>query len=249
LKGEVTRLSRPPRLAVITCAPNFETSKFLNIKMRKAREVGIGLSVIELPYDTTTEDSVATIMKAAESSDGIVVQLPFPAHVDPSALIDAIPKTHDVDAFNLEDGEILPPVVGAMKEILSLRGVEVKGKRVTVIGRGKLVGAPAAAWFLKEGADVTVVTEANGDISQAVKEADILVLGVGKAGLITPDMVQEGVVILDAGTSESAGELKGDADPLCAEKASLFTPVPGGVGPITVAVLLRNLVLLHRKKG
>jgi methylenetetrahydrofolate dehydrogenase (NADP+) / methenyltetrahydrofolate cyclohydrolase len=122
-------------------------------------------------------------------------------------------------------------------------------RHVVVVGSGKLVGLPASRWFMEQGSAVSVVTKDTADIAYYTKNADIIVLGAGVPRLLTPDMVKEGVVILDAGTSEDGGVLAGDADPACAEKASLFTPVPGGIGPITVAVLLRNLVELYSKRG
>ncbi|MCA9364243.1 bifunctional 5,10-methylenetetrahydrofolate dehydrogenase/5,10-methenyltetrahydrofolate cyclohydrolase [Candidatus Kaiserbacteria bacterium] len=248
LTETVRQLSSAPQLAVITCAPNFETQRFLNIKQKRAAEVGIVVRVIELPETATTDECVQTIAAAATDSDGVVVQLPFPGHVDRDALIAAIPKTHDVDAFNLEDSEILPPVIGAMHMILTTEGIVLEGKRVVVVGAGKLVGQPAARWFRGQYADVTVLTKEDSkevsDIAHHTKDADIVVLGTGVPGLLKPDMVHEGVVILDAGTSEDAGELRGDADPACAEKALIFTPVPGGIGPITIAILLKNLVTL-----
>lgn len=244
LKEEVAAFKEKPKLAVITCAPNFETRRFLDIKKRKADEVGIALSFTELPETVTEEESVRTIEAAARASDGIVVQLPFPEHITTTALISAIPASHDVDAFNVQTAGVLPPVVGAMQEILKQHHIAVAGKRAVIVGSGRLVGTPAAVWLRGEGAHVDIVTKADHDIASRTREADILVLGAGKVGLMRPDMIKDGVVLFDAGTSEEGGELRGDAEPQCAEKASLFTPVPGGIGPITIAILLRNLVIL-----
>lgn len=248
LRAKVRSLPHSPRLTVATCAPNFETARFLGIKKKRAEDIGISLCVLELPEDASTNECVTSIKRAATDSDGVIVQLPFPSHIDSSALVQAIPKSHDVDAFGLVDPEVLPPVVGAMKEILDRSGIDVGGKQVLVVGNGRLVGTPAAAWLKNQGAKVEVVTIDSGNITEKTKEADIIVLGAGSPHLLTLDMVNEGVVILDAGTSEEEGYLKGDADPECASKASLFTPVPGGIGPITIAVLLRNLVVLTSRK-
>jgi methylenetetrahydrofolate dehydrogenase (NADP+) / methenyltetrahydrofolate cyclohydrolase len=229
-------------LTVVTSAPNLETKKYLTLKQNKAEEVGIDLSIVELAADATTDDVIANIDAAARKSSGVLVQFPLPSPIDPEAVVRAIPLSHDIDALNPETASVLPPVVGAFKEILSRHHVEVKDKLVTILGSGRLVGQPSVKWFTSAGAHVSVVVRETKDIAFYTRQADIIVCGAGDPGFLKPDMVKEGVVILDAGTSEEGGVLRGDADPLCAEKAALFTPVPGGVGPITIAVLLRNLI-------
>ena len=246
LKSTLRAEKLRPHLTVFTCAPNFETQRFLTIKKKRATEVGIDINVIELLDIVTTEDVIASIRGFVDHTNGIVVQLPFPKHIDIEQVIEAIPTSHDADALKKET-KILPPVVGAIAEIFARHGVVVMGKKIVVVGGGKLVGAPAANWCTERGGDVTVVTEAESkNLSEHTKDADILILGAGKPGLITPEHIKESVIIADAGTSEEAGELRGDADSACAQKAALFTPVPGGIGPVTIAVLLRNLVELTR---
>lgn len=242
-------LKRPPQLAIITCAPTFETEKYIALKQQKAAAIGVRTSIISLPETVKTADMVAQITEALAGADGIIVQLPLPAHIDSAAVLSSVPPTHDVDGLNPDTKNILPPVIGAIKAVLAAHAVSVTGKRVTVLGAGKLVGLPAAAWFRAEGAVVDVVTKETPDVAAYTEAADIIVCGAGVPGVLTPEMVSEGVVILDAGTSEAGGVLKGDADPACAEKASVFTPVPGGIGPITVAVLLENLVELSFMDG
>lgn len=244
--NEVTHLGSQPHLTVFTCTPNFETQKYLSLKMRKAREVGIGINVIEFPKDITTDEVVTSIEHACIQTDGVIVQLPFPAHIDTDLVLRSIPSHCDVDAINYDgnDDTVLPPVVGAIQEIAKRYDVLFAAQNVTVVGHGRLVGRPAEIWCKKQGAQVTVVTKSVGDLNQAVASAHILILGAGSPSLVNPEMINDNVIIFDAGTSEDGGELKGDADPLCADKASLMTPVPGGIGPITVAVLLRNLIRL-----
>lgn len=247
LKRSIEARRMSPRLAVVTCAPNFETRKFLALKKRKADEVGIALTVREYPESATTEDLIDGIARAAAEADGIVVQLPLPRHIDRTRVIAAVPRSHDVDALSYDGGDaLLPPVVGAIAAISAAHGIEFAGANVTVVGEGMLVGKPAAVWARAQGANVTVVHEGSEDAAQHMRAADILILGAGKPHFITPDDVKEGIIIFDAGTSESAGALVGDADPACAKKASFFTPVPGGIGPVTVAVLLRNAAALAR---
>lgn len=243
--NRVTHLDVRPHLTVFTCAPNFETQKYLSLKMRKAREVGISINVIEFPSDITTEDVITSILHACMQTDGVIVQLPFPEHIATDAVLAVIPPSCDVDVVNYDGSQtILPPVVGAINEIAKRHDILLTAQRVAVIGHGRLVGKPAALWARRQGADVDVVTKDTGNLTESVRAAYILILGAGQANLVTPDMVSDNVVIFDAGTSEEAGELRGDAHPDCAQKASLMTPVPGGIGPITVAVLLRNLVRL-----
>lgn len=232
---------RIPRLTIITCAPNFETQKYLALKEKKAKEVGIEIHIVNMSIESATEDFIVHINKGVEESDGVIVQLPLPAHIDTKAVLSTIPESHDVDALNLEHPQTLSPVVGAIREILNTHKVFVAGKQVTVIGNGRLVGLPSSQWFTSQGAHVSVVTKDTPDIAQYTRIADVVVCGAGIPGLLTPEMVKEGVIILDAGTSEDGGVLRGDADPSCADKASLFTPVPGGIGPITVAILLKNV--------
>ncbi len=237
-----------PRLAIVTCNPNFETKKYLALKERKAAEVGIETEVIEMPSASTTQNFLTTISDLVSKSDGIIVQLPLPAHVDTEMVLSSVPTSHDVDALNPKTTGVVSPVIGAFREILKMYEVGTCEKYVTIIGSGKLVGLPAMAWFTTQGAYVSVVTKDTEDITHYTKNADIIVCGAGVPGLLIPDMVKEQVIILDAGTSEAGGVLMGDADPKCAQKASIFTPVPGGIGPITVAVLLQNLVVLAKAR-
>lgn len=244
--NRVTHLDVKPHLTVFTCAPNFETQKYLTLKMRQTKKVGIGINVIEFPETITTEEVITSVTHAGMQTDGVIVQLPFPAHIDIDAVLASIPSQYDVDAVNYDGASdhILPPVVGAIKVIADRYDVLFTGQPVTIVGHGRLVGKSAEIWTKKQGASVTVVTKTSGDLEAAVLNAHILILGAGQPGLITPDMLGEQVTIFDAGTSEAEGELRGDADPTCAQKAALMTPVPGGIGPITVALLLKNVVKL-----
>ncbi len=250
MKNQVSHMGFKPHLTVFTCVPNFETQKYLALKRKKAHEVGIGVNVIEFPETITTADVMTSIAHACMQTDGIIVQLPFPQHIDIDAVLKTIPASYDVDVVQYDgsDDTILPPVVGAIKEIAQQHDILFTTQQVVIVGKGKLVGAPAALWCQKQGAQVRVVDRHTKDTNQQIATASILILGAGKPGMITADMVKEHVIIFDAGASEEAGVLKGDADPSCVQKASLFTPVPGGIGPITIAVLLRNLITLSSRQ-
>src|SRR3989344_4361318 len=223
----------------------------------------------KFPGTVTTEELSSEVASLGEIKNaGIIVQLPLPKTIDAQIILNTIPETSDADLLGegamglFEEGatEMLPPVVGAIKEILLRNSVFVGDKKVVVVGRGKLVSAPAAVWFTRHGSEVTLLGRDTIDIKPYTLVADIIVLGAGNPGMLTPDMIKPGVVILDAGTSTStplstgeAGDsadrrIVGDADPRCAPKASVFTPVPGGIGPLTVAMLFKNLTELTKEK-
>lgn len=248
LKAEVALLPKVPVLAAITCAPNFETQKYLELKKRKAAEVGITLRVVELPETVTTQEVISCVEAVLSQVDGVVVQLPFPAHINREQVLAAVPPEKDPDGFSygMTNEACVPPVVGAIKAIADEYGVDFAAANVVVLGQGRLVGAPAERFLRASGAKVTILTEANQHDLSAIKEADIIVSGIGKPHFVTADMVKSGVVIFDAGTSEDGGVMVGDVHPEVSSIARLFTPVPGGIGPITIAVLLQNLVSLVR---
>jgi methylenetetrahydrofolate dehydrogenase (NADP+) / methenyltetrahydrofolate cyclohydrolase len=249
LKGEVVLLPKAPVLAAITCAPNFETQKYLHLKKRKAAEVGITLRVIELPETATTEEAIACVQAVLPQVDGIVVQLPFPAHIDREQVLAAVPAEKDPDGFSygVAEGACVPPVVGAIQAIADEYGIHLASAHVVVLGQGRLVGAPAAHYLRSIGAEVATLTEENQHDLHVIKEADVIISGIGKPHFVTLDMVKPGVVIFDAGTSEDGGVVVGDVHPDVATIARLYTPVPGGIGPITIAVLLSNLMSLIRQ--
>ncbi len=219
---------------------------YLKLKLKRAKDIGIGLSVVEFGEETTTEDLVTSIERCTMQTDAIVVQLPLPTHIDTAAVLRAVPTSYDADGMHYDGtpGTVLSPVVGAIAEIAARHDVHFLGQHVVVVGEGRLVGAPAATYARGQGARVTVLNEHSTDTSEMIASADILILGAGVPRLVTPEMIKDGVVIFDAGTSEAGGVLLGDAHPDCVHKALLMTPVPGGIGPVTVAVLLRNIVRL-----
>jgi methylenetetrahydrofolate dehydrogenase (NADP+)/methenyltetrahydrofolate cyclohydrolase len=241
----------------IVVAPTPATESYLRIKAVRAADAGMELSITRLPDEATTEE-VATAVRASTAA-ALIVQLPLPPGIDTSAVLNAIPRAQDADV--LSDGAyqdfvdsvpeaLLPPVVGAVAEIFRRAGVALAGKRVVVIGNGKLVGRPMVAWFKQQGIAPAVVDQGSAaSLAMLIKNADVIVSGVGQAGLITADMLKPGVVLIDAGTSESGGAIVGDATPSCSAIASVFTPVPGGVGPIAVACLFRNALTLGLQAG
>lgn len=247
-RGRVAVLGRVPVVRAITIAPNPATESYVAIKTARAKDAGMSLEVVRLP-DTANDDEIMRAIHVP-GADALIVQLPLPTSYNTKKMLDAIPQEKDADVLSASarnafsahiEGALLPPVVGAVKDILARANVEVKNKKAVVVGKGWLVGDPVAVWLTHQGAVVTICTRESDDVSNALKDADIVVSGAGVAGLITPTMVKQGVVLIDAGTSESGGTLVGDVDPACAPLASVFTPVPGGVGPIAVACLFSNV--------
>jgi len=242
----VSELTFTPHLTVFTCAPNFETKKFLALKQKQAVLCGMTLVVHEFEANVTLAHIKTTLEAVTSATDAIVIQFPFPPHLETADLVALIPKSHDVDAFSYagEQTEVLPPVVGAIAVMGRTYGVNWEGSVVVVVGTGRLVGAPAALFARSQGSQVVVVDKDTPQQEELISQADILILGAGVPGLVTASMVKDGVVVFDAGTSEAGGVLVGDASVDVVTKAALLTPVPGGIGPVTIAMLLKNVLYL-----
>lgn len=237
-------------LAVVMGEDDPVTSSFVRVKERNAKALNVRLVRYFIPEGAHTE-IVETLIHEASKESGMIVQLPLPKGVDVERVLAAIPSEKDVDALSpvavqkLHSGDVsvLPPVAAAVRSIIEAEGIQVRGKRVAVVGKGRLVGAPCAELFRHLGGEV-IFLDKSDDIATETMRADIIMLGAGSPGLLTPNMIKEGVVVFDAGTSESNGVVVGDADPALAEKASFFTPVPGGIGPIAVIEIFGNLFTL-----
>jgi len=240
-------------LRVFVLQSDVATAQFIDIKKRIGVQVGVDVLVEQVDSGITTSQLCSRIDGARKDSDGIIVQLPLPKTINEQKILDSIPLSHDVDCLGTQARDlferggktILPPVVGAMKEILERSNISVSDKHTVVVGEGRLVGKPASVWFTQQGSLVDVANRETQDLTELTLHADILVLGAGSPGMIRPDMIKDGVVILDAGTSELGGRIVGDADPACSKKSALFTPTPGGIGPIAVTMIFANLLMLH----
>lgn len=240
------------RVVFIQYGTDMASTQFIARKERVARQMGIQADIIHDGSIVTTEAALALLRDViAQDYDGIVVQLPLPFGVDTDAVLAAIPVAQDIDvlgemalqAFQRGITERMPPVAGAIDRIIRTKQIVLENKAIVLLGKGRLVGAPIALLFDRLGVPYTAIDIATPTdlCERALLTADIIISGIGVPGHITPDMVKEGVILLDAGTSENNGVLMGDVDPSCYQKAALYTPVPGGVGPITVAVLLNNM--------
>ncbi len=244
-----------PRLSlgIIVTEETPATKQFVTIKQAFGKNINVKTDVLTLgQFEQKDEDLLELILHASREYDGVVLQLPIPDHFNLSSVLNLYPFTQDVDVIGnasfqqFKEGSLpfLPPVVGAFAEILHKSKVRLTGKQVLVVGEGRLVGAPSAIWAERLGAFVTVATKETENLSELTEKADAIILGAGVPGLLKPDMIKDDVIILDAGGGDVDGKVFGDAVPECADKASIFTPTPGGIGPITVAKLFENLVAL-----
>jgi 5,10-methylene-tetrahydrofolate dehydrogenase/methenyl tetrahydrofolate cyclohydrolase len=240
-------------LGIIVTEETPATKQFVKIKQLFASNINVETEVLELAQmKRETEDLLELILHASRKFDGVILQLPIPQHFNLSSVLNLFPFTQDVDVIGnaayqqFKEGSLpfLPPVVGAFAEVLHKSEVRLTGKKVLVVGDGRLVGAPSAIWAERLGAYVTVATKETDNLHELTKDADAIILGAGVPGLLKPEMIKDGVIILDAGAGDVNGKVMGDAMQECAEKASVFTPTPGGIGPITVAKLFENLVAL-----
>jgi len=252
LKKEVARLPHEPQLDIVYAGDNPVIENFLKIKMRFGKEIG-AKTIVHLFSESISEKLLISIIQkigVEKKSNGIIIQLPLPKGMNIEKILNAVPAEKDVDVLsdaafaNFEKSEKanIPPVADAFMEILDRNNISAKGKKVIILGRGRLVGKPFAICMEREGANIVRLNSTTGDPVPHLLTADIIAVGIGKPHFIKPEMIKEGAIILDGGTSEKNGKIVGDADPTCAEKCSIFTPVPGGIGPITVALLFRNLL-------
>jgi len=252
LQAIVHTTSRAPRLDILVVGENPVTWRFVHAKKRFGKDIGV--EVVEHAYapDVPTEKLIESLTSLVDKTDGIVVQLPLPESIDASAVLAAIPPSKDVDVlgettftqFLESTTSFVPPVAGAVLEILTAHNVVLKNAQVVVIGKGKLVGEPVAVVLKREGASVTVLDSKTSqtDFENALAAADVVVSGAGVPNLVQSHQIREGVVLIDAGTSSAGQTVMGDIARECGAKAKLFSTTPGGVGPITVAVLFHNLV-------
>ena len=241
-----------PGLAVILVGDDPASKIYVGNKKKACLEAGFNSFEHILPAETSQQELLELIAKLNEDPavHGILCQLPLPEHIDERAVIAAISPKKDVDAFHpvnvgkimIGDYDFLPCTPAGVMELIHSNGVSVGGKRCVVVGRSNIVGKPMSMLLLHENGTVTVCHSKTADLADECRRADILVAAVGKAKLITADMVKEGAVVVDVGMNRDPnGKLCGDVDFENVEpKASFITPVPGGVGPMTIAMLMRN---------
>jgi len=255
VKRVLASCRRTLTLAVVLVGEDLASKKFVAMKERMAHELGIQFRLYEYPTEISTNElrrNIADIVHGVKP-DGMIIQLPLPAHINRQYILNSVPAELDIDVlsakavgnFSVGTSSIVPPVVGAVRALFGAYHINYRSKKITIVGAGELVGKPVATWLLSEKVSFNILEEGSAGAIETLRTADIIISGAGKPGLITGDMLNEGVVIIDAGTSESGGKLVGDvAFDSVAPKASFITPVPGGVGPLTVALIFQNLIRL-----
>ena len=260
IAARVAGMQNRPGLAVIIVGNNPASRIYVNNKKKDCQECGIYSEEYALPQATQEElMELVEALNGREDIDGILCQLPLPKGLDEEAVIRAIDPAKDVDCFHPYNvGELMigrqsfqPCTPAGVMELLDAYGIDPAGKHAVVVGRSNIVGKPQAMLLLQRSATVTVCHSKTADLAQECRQADILVSAVGRVGLITADMVKDGAVVIDVAMNRNAeGKLCGD---VCyeevAQKASYITPVPGGVGPMTRAMLMQNLLTAAKQHG
>lgn len=241
-----------PHLAAVLVGDDPASATYVRSKRRDCERVGMGSSDHHLPATATTAEVLAVIRSLNDDPEvsGILVQQPLPSQVDLAACVEAVDPARDVDGFHpVNAGRLLlgqPALVACtpagIMRMLDFAGIEVAGKRAVVLGRSNIVGKPAAILLLQRHATVTICHSRTRDLAAACREADILVAAIGRLGLVTADMVRPGAVVVDVGINRTEAGVRGDVDPGVAEVAGWMTPVPGGVGLMTRAMLVANTI-------
>lgn len=249
-----------PGLAVVIVGENPASRVYVNNKKKACAECGIASFEHALPSETSQETLLELVRRLNEDQKvhGILVQLPLPGHMDETAVLNAISPAKDVDAFHpvnvgkimIGDYCFLPCTPAGVMELLASTGVSIEGKNCVVIGRSNIVGKPMAMLLLHANGTVTICHSRTKELEKICAEADILVAAVGRAKFVTADMVKPGAVVIDVGMNRVDGKLCGDVDYAAVEPvAGYITPVPGGVGPMTIAMLMQNTVTAAKLSG
>ncbi len=258
LKRDVERLESKPHLAVVLVGDDPPSLAYVRKKQEAASLVGIQFSLYRFPQ-SISEPSLVLEIRNIQKQDlsGIIVQLPLPSNLDKKRILNELNPEIDVDFLSWEslgklvvgENNLVPPTPGAILEIFRYYKVPLTGAHVVLVGAGDLIGKPLTNIFLHMPLTLTVCRKESKDLGQYTKQADILITGAGKAKLIRADMVKKGAVVIDAGVSFKGKKIFGDVDfgPV-SKKASIISPTPGGVGPITVAKLLENVVAIAKAK-
>ena len=255
VKQRIVELNIKPTLAVIVVGENPASTVYVRNKEKACAQVGIESIVYRLPEDTSEESllSLISLLNNDPSVNGILVQLPLPNHIDANTALQAIDPQKDVDGFTavntgklwLGDYVLTPCTAMGIIELLDYYNIDIEGKNCVVVGRSNIVGKPVAALLLERNATVTMCHSKTRNLNEFTRNADILIVAIGRNKFITEYMVKDGAVVIDVGINRSEdGKLCGDVDfENVSEKTSAITPVPGGIGLVTVAMLMKNTLL------
>ena len=258
---DVRAFGEPVCLATVLVGDDPASHVYVGSKHKASHEAGIDSRDHRFPADTPESEILDLVaeLNTDDAVDGILVQLPLPGHMDEPAVLRSVDPAKDVDGFHILNagrlylGEpfLVPATPLGIMAMLAAYGVEPQGKEAVVIGRSEIVGKPMAMLLLAEHATVTICHSRTVDLAAHTRRADILVAAVGRVGLVTPEMVKPGATVVDVAMNRTEAGLVGDVDPAVFEVAGFMTPVPGGVGPMTIAMLLRNTLTAaqHRRSG
>lgn len=260
LSLKVNRLDTAPNLVVIQVGNDPASSVYVRNKERTAERVGINSETVKLSKHITQDELLEIIDKYNNDSlvNGILVQLPLPKHIDEQVILEAISPMKDVDGFhplnvgklNIGQKQMIPSTPAGIMELLKANHIELEGKHVVIVGRSNIVGKPLAHLLLEANATVTIAHSKTKDLKHLTKQADILVVAVGQPELITEDYVKDGTVVIDVGINRTESGLKGDVDfNNVKSKVAAITPVPGGVGPMTIAMLMNQTYQAYRTQN
>ena len=262
MKGRIAQMKEEgivPKLVVVLVGNDSASQVYVRNKHKSCGEVGIESEVITMPEETTQQELLEVVERLNKDSsvDGILVQLPLPKQIDEKTVLRAIRPDKDVDGFHpvnvgllsIGDECFAPATPSGIVVMLKEYGIEIAGKHCVIVGRSNIVGKPMAALMLKENATVTVCHSKTNNLAEITRQADILIVATGRRNTVTADMVKEGVVVIDVGMNRNElGKLCGDVDfENVKEKASFITPVPGGVGPMTITELLESTILAAKR--
>lgn len=246
IKKEMYEKKLKPFLAVILVGENSASISYINAKERVAKELSIGFRLYHFP-EIAREEEVLKLINDLNRNDyisGIVVQLPLPEKMSIANIINKISPEKDVDGFL---GKYPTPAASAILEILNYYKIELENKNIVIIGRGRLVGAPLEKLLIEKNIKTKICDKKTSNLGEVTRSADIIISATGASDLITSEMVNSDTIVIDAGIAESSGKICGDLAKNARNKVASYSPVPGGVGPVTVACLMKNLVQATKK--
>lgn len=258
IKKEITKLGIKPGLAVILVGKDPASEVYVRLKEKAAQDLGIYFEKYLFPEKVSQKKILARVEKLNKEKlvHGIIVQLPLPHHLNTNKIIQTISHKKDVDGFGPSNIEklfqdlhcFIPPTIAGIIELIKSTKIEVRSKRALIIANSQTFAQPLAFLLKKEGALVETHLKGQRNLKQKARQADILIVAQGKPEFIKPDFIKRGAIVIDVGYSRVKGKPVGDVDPACARRASFISPVPGGVGPMTVAMIFKNVLIAARNQ-
>lgn len=261
VKQEITKLERPPLLAIILVGRSEASEVYVRMKIKNAEEVGMKTRLYRMPEESKEKELLDLVERLNKDNevDGFIVQLPIPKHINVNRVVEAIDPKKDVDGFHIQnmgrlflgladENTLLPATPAGIMKMLAYYNIPVEGRNAVVIGRSNIVGKPIALMLLLNDATVTICHSKTKNLAAFTKNADLIIAAAGKPRLITADMVKDGAFVIDVGTTKVGDRIVGDVDYENIVKKASVTPNPGGVGPLTRAMLIYNTMLAAKNR-